>query len=260
MKNDKEEKNKTSSSSSKRQSRKSNPDNKKSLKLSHIKAILKKTALGLFVALIAFFFVKTAWWEYSYYNEKEGSERAPVVSVDPDAVTEVQQVDETEVTVEQRVEWTVPPDEPRYLSIEKLGIYNARVRSMGLTRDGSLDTPYSIFDVGWYNRSSKPGTGGVLVIDGHNGGPNVHGVFKDLNKLYTDDLIVIERGDGQKFTYRVVENKEIPLADANQYMSVAFSSPEPGTESLTLISCIGEWSQAQQTYLSRQFTRAILVK
>ncbi len=258
MKNDKEEKIKTSSS--KHQSKKTDPDNKKPLRLSHIKKILGKVAFALFIALIAFFFIKTAVWEYYYYNEKEGSERAPVVSVDPDAVIEVQEVDEAEVTVEQRIEWTVPADEPRYLSIEKLGIYNARVRSMGLTRDGSLDTPYSIFDVGWYNRSSKPGSGGVLVIDGHNGGPNVHGVFKDLNALYADDLIVIERGDGQKFTYRVVDNKEVPLADANDYMSKAFQTPVQGLESVTLISCVGEWSQAQQTYLSRQFTRAVLVK
>ena len=259
MKNNKEDKSKALST--KRQDRKIDSDEKNSsFRLSHVKAILGKVFFTLLIAVVAFFFAKTAIWEYYYYNEKEGSERTPVISVDPDAVTEVQEVDETEVTVEQRAAHVVAPDEPRYLTIEKLGIYNARVLSMGLTKDGSLDTPYSIFDVGWYSRSSKPGSGGVLVIDGHNGGPNVHGVFKNLNTLYADDLIVIERGDGTKFTYRVVENKEVPLVDANQYMAVAFSSPVPGTESLTLISCIGEWSQAQQTYLSRQFTRAVLVK
>ena len=230
------------------------------LEIDHTKNIISKVIFGIVVALIAFFFVKTAVWEYYYYQEKEGSERAVVTNIDPNAATSAQEVDETEVTEEQRAAHTVAPDEPRYLTIEKLGVYNARIISVGLTKNGELDTPYSIFDVGWYNRSSKPGTGGVLVIDGHNGGPNVQGVFKNLNKLYNDDLIVVERGDGVKLTYRVVENKEVPLADANQYMAVAFASPVPGTEAITLISCIGEWSQTQQTYLSRQFTRAILVE
>ena len=34
---------------------------------------------------------------------------------------------------------------------------------------------------------------------------------------------------------------------------------EKGKESVTLITCTGEWSDQQQTYLSRQFTRAVLV-
>ena len=37
--------------------------------------------------------------------------------------------------------------------------------------------------VGWYESSGKPGKGTVIVIDGHNGGPHIHGVFKDLPNL-----------------------------------------------------------------------------
>ena len=81
-----------------------------------------------------------------------------------------------------------------------------------------------------------------------------------LNQLYAGDEIVVERGDGQTFTYQVVDNKEVPLSEADDYMTTAFQSPITGRESLTLISCIGEWSQVQQTYLSRQFARAVLVK
>ena len=230
------------------------------MKLGVSKSIFGKIFILLIICLITFFFGKTALWEIGYYSEKEGSERAPVVSVDPEAVVAPVEVDETEVTEQQRTAHVVAADEPRYLNIEKLGIRNARVLSMGLTKEGALDTPIGIFDVGWYNRSSKPGNGGVIVIDGHNGGPNVHGVFKDLNKLYADDLIVIERGDGEKFTYKVVDNKQVPLEEANDYMATAFTSPVKGTESVTLISCIGGWLQTQQTYDHRQFTRASLVK
>jgi LPXTG-site transpeptidase (sortase) family protein len=114
--------------------------------------------------------------------------------------------------------------------------------------------------VGWYVNSGLPGKGGTMLIDGHNGGPHVHGVFKDLPILESGDLIIVERGDGEKFTYSVVDNKEVPLSESDVYMATAMKSPEAGKESVTLISCTGEWSQSQGTYLSRQFARAVLVK
>ena len=130
---------------------------------------------------------------------------------------------------------------------------------MGVNASGELATPNNIFDVGWYEASGKPGFGGTMIIDGHNGGPRVLGVFKNLPDLVEGDIITVERGDGLVFNYRVVENEAVALADADAYMAVAARSPEPGVESMTLISCTGEWSQQQGTYLSRQFTRAVLV-
>ena len=99
-----------------------------------------------------------------------------------------------------------------------------------------------------------------MIIDGHNGGPHVHGVFKDLPELSEGDIIVIERGDGLKYSYKVYENKEVLLSDADRYMSTAIKSPIPGKESVTLITCSGEWSQQRGTYLSRQFVRAVIIE
>ena len=99
-----------------------------------------------------------------------------------------------------------------------------------------------------------------MIIDGHNGGPHVLGVFKDLPNLVEGDIIAVERGDGKVFKYKVVENKSVLLSESDAYMAVAARSPEAGKESVTLISCTGEWSQQQKTYLSRQFTRAVLVE
>ena len=130
---------------------------------------------------------------------------------------------------------------------------------MGVNSKGELNTPNNIFDVGWYEASYAPGEGGTMVLDGHNGGPRVHGVFKDLPSLAAGDIIQVERGDGVKYRYSVVENVTVPLVEADNYMSKAMRSPEPGKESVTLISCTGEWSQTQKTYLSRQFTRAVLI-
>jgi LPXTG-site transpeptidase (sortase) family protein len=114
--------------------------------------------------------------------------------------------------------------------------------------------------VGWYDGSAKPGFNGTVLMDGHNGGPSKYGVFKRLPELRAGDIIKVERGDGVVFSYRVVENVTKSLADSDKYMSVALRSPEKGKQSISLISCTGEWSQQQKTYLSRQFTRAVLIE
>ena len=207
---------------------------------------------GLVSLVFLVFLVRVVTFESSYYNEKQGSERA-ITETDDDELIEEKP---TEAEVQ---EYTVAADRPRYLTVEKLGVKNARVLPMGVNTSGELNTPQNIFDVGWYENSGKPGQGGTMVIDGHNGGPHVHGVFKDLPSLAKGDVIKVERGDGAVFKYSVVENKTMPLTEADRYMTTAAVSPEYGKEAVTLISCTGEWSQAQGTYLSRQFTRAVLV-
>ena len=220
------------------------------------KRIIKWAIYAVLAILFLVFLIGVSTFEASYYSEKEGSERAVA------AGSTVSQEDLIEVppTEEEVHEYTVAPDRPRYLTVSKLGIRNARILSMGVNNNGELDTPRNIFDVGWYNQSGKPGQGGTMLIDGHNGGPHVHGVFKDLPNLTEGDLITVERGDGAIYNYEVVENVSVLLSEADAYMATALKSPVPGEESLTLISCTGEWSQQQGTYLSRQFVRAVLVE
>lgn len=225
-----------------------------SLKISGYRKIIKWVIWSIIGILFLIFFIRVVSFEANYYDSKEGSERAVVEDDSEEELIEI------EPTREEKQEYTVAPDRPRYLSIEKLGAVNARVLPMGINQKGELGTPNNIFDVGWYVDSGKPGQGGTMVIDGHNGGPHVHGIFKKLPELKEGDIIKIERGDGQVFKYKVVENTEVSLSDSNAYMSVASTSPMPGIESVTLISCTGEWSDQQKTYLSRQFTRAIITK
>lgn len=209
------------------------------------------------VALFLGFFIRVVTWEDAYYREKEGSERDVVTR---EVESEREELDETEPTEDEVAEYVVAPDRPRYLTIEKLGIWNARMLSMGVNADGALATPNNIFDVGWYEASGRPGEGGTLLVDGHNGGPTTYGVFKALPDLTIGDVIVVERGDGEMFYYSVVENREIALDESDDYMATAMQSPEYGKESITLISCSGEWSWDRYTYLSRQFVRAVLAE
>ncbi len=218
--------------------------------------IAKWAIWSVVIILFLVFFIRVVTFEDNYYGSKEGSERAVTEDQSANVNTDLDEVEPTDAEV---AEYTVAADRPRYLTIEKLGVEKSRVLAMSVNKTGELDTPRNIFDVGWYEGSSKPGQGGTMVIDGHNGGPHVHGVFKNLPNLTTGDIIQIERGDGAIFKYKVVENTSIDLNDSDAYMSTAMRSPETGIESVTLISCTGEWSQSQGTYLSRQFTRAILI-
>ena len=227
-----------------------------SLKINlNFKKVVKWVAIAALGVFLLVFFIRVAIFENNYYQEKEGSERE-IVEIEEEEV-----LDETTPTEEEVIEYTVAADRPRYLSIAKLGVVNSRVLAMGVKANGKMATPNNIFDVGWYESSGKPGQGGTLVIDGHNGGPNIRGVFKDLPKLVEGDVIKIERGDGSVFRYEVVENVAIPIDEANNYMKTAFKSPIKGKESVTLISCSGEWviRPDRNTYSMRQFVRAILV-
>lgn len=230
-----------------------------SLKINGLMGKIPKILFWLVVVFIAGCIVKVFVWEQGYYGGKEGTTRA-VTADSVGRVMEEQEVSEEDVTEEQVVQHTVAADRPRYLTIERLGIRNARVLEVGLTSDGKMGTPAGIFDVGWYNVSGKPGGGGTMLMDGHNGGPTRDGVFKRLDALQNGDRIVIERGDGVKFTFEVVENKTMSLDEANNYMSTMQRTPEPGKESLSLITCTGEWTNVQRTYLSRAMVRAVIVE
>lgn len=225
------------------------------LQKNKLKKILPKICYILAFIGLALFFGKTYLWEQENLAEKTGTARAiNVVGTEVEAV----EVDETEPTQQEVIEYTVPAGNPRYISIPSIGNVNQRqVISVGLTNAGALDTPTNIFQAGWYNQSAKPGSGGAIVIDGHNGGPNVVGIFKYLPNAKLGEKVIIENGAGQTFTYTIVKNDTIPLEESDEYMKQIFKKLD-GKETLTIITCTGEWSQTRQTYLSRQYLRATL--
>ena len=224
---------------------------RKNLKISFIfKAILFCVLAGTIIRL--------SIWESNYYKSEEGKERiTPRVS--GDISTDSTDLDETIISSEQITNYTVAADKPRFLSIERISIKNARILPVQETADGAIQVPRNIFDVGWYTGSSLPGQSGTSILDGHNGGPTMQGVFKSLNLLTKDDLIDIEMGDGTIYHYQVHDNITVSLSEANQKMKTLQTSPINGIESISLITCTGEWSDLQKTYLSRQFLRATRV-
>ena len=175
------------------------------------------------------------------------------------------EVDETEVTQEKKDDYQVPnPSFPRYLSIPSLKISNARVVQIGTIKNtGQLDSPKSIYDAGWYTKSGLPGAGkGAVLIDGHNGGPTKGGIFENLGSLSKGSEIIIERGDGQRITYQVVDNREMSVEDINNEsnplgMKTMLNSMDPKKEGLNMITCVGDWDYSKNTFNKRVMLRAV---
>ncbi|MFZ1361180.1 MAG: class F sortase [Candidatus Saccharimonadales bacterium] len=168
-------------------------------------------------------------------------------------------IDETPLTVKQLNEYSVEPTHPRYISIPSLDIKKARVIPVGLTENSTLDTPRNISDTAWYTKSATPGSGpGALMINGHNGGVTRDGVFARLADLKKDDKIIIERGDGKKFTYFTKSNTTMSLAEANKTgMRTLMHSADPAREGLSLITCAGKWIPRDKVFDQRVMVRAV---
>lgn len=210
--------------------------------------------MALLVILIALLGA-TGWYAYRWYV---AGDQFPIAI--PAFATANPHIDETEVTASQVKEHTVPPFQPRYISILTIGVADTRVFSVGVEANGALGVPANISDAAWYNKSSTPGSGGVVLIDAHNGGITRNGVFAKLGTLKKGDKITVERGDGQKFTYAVYENQSMALDDVNSHgMKMMTESAVPGKEALNLITCDGKWVPRLGQFDRRIMLRAVIV-
>lgn len=163
------------------------------------------------VAIIAVLLIKTYVWEKNYYATKTNETRAKADVV----ITEIETIlspSEFEPSEDEIKEYQVEANNPRYLDIPRLDIH-ARVRHSAVDNN-KLPLPNDVYDVAWFAGSSAPGQGGNVLISGLYKGSTKDGVFKNLDSLEKGDEIIIERGDGEKFTYEVRELQIIDAKDA----------------------------------------------
>lgn len=196
----------------------------------------------------------SAWYLYRWYTTGESTPLPiPLARADP-------RVDESDIPKEKIDAYTVPANNPRYISIPSLGINKVRVLSLGVDSNNQLAAPPNINDTGWYNNSATPGSGGTVLIDGHNGGITRDGVFAKIRELPKGAEISLERGDGKKFTYAVVTNKSEKLDVVNKTGMKELMQPiTAGKEGLSLITCDGVWVPKDQVFDRRIMLRAELV-
>jgi sortase (surface protein transpeptidase) len=131
------------------------------------------------------------------------------------------------------------------LEIPAIGV-SARVVSLGLNADRSLEVPTNFATVGWWNGGPKPGEPGPAVLTGHvdsrETGP---AVFYKLRELGPGDKVTYIRSDRSVVRFVVQRLEQHPKADFPT-ADVYGSTRRPV---LRLITCGGEFNDATGHYL-----------
>ena len=121
------------------------------------------------------------------------------------------------------------------------------------TIDGVMQEPTTPYVVSWYRESALLGVPGNTVLAGHLNYWGVpEGVFHDLGALAAGDEIVLTGTGGKTYHYRV---EWVALVDATVPPDASVVGPTTG-ESLTLITCGGQWNEAISRYERRTVVRA----
>lgn len=133
---------------------------------------------------------------------------------------------------------------PLRLLVPSVGI-DAAVQNVGLTKKGNMAVPTNFTDVAWYKLGSVPGKLGSAVIDGHvDNALSLDGVFKHLRDIKIGDSVYVETTSGEKLEF-IVKNVET-YAHESVPLDRIFND-KTGVY-LNLITCAGDWVQADKDY------------
>lgn len=136
---------------------------------------------------------------------------------------------------------------PIHIEIPSIGV-NTNVESLGLTNDGTMESPLDPNSTGWYSLGTIPGDIGSAVIDGHSGYKNKKpAVFDNLTKIKVGDKIYVKNTNGITNTFIVKKLKDY---DPNTDATEIFTSSD-GLSHLNLITCTGDWNTEEQTHSKR---------
>lgn len=208
----------------------------------------------IFIIILVALFAAAGWFGYKWYTTGE-QPPIPIPLQNADA-----SVDESDVTSKQVSDYTVSKSLPRYVSVPSLGVGKTRVQSVKLDANNVLMFPANINDAGWYEKSSHPGSGGVVIINGHAKGVSKDGPFMQLSTLKKGSEIVIERGDGVIFRYGVVENNSMTVDELNSTGVTLMGKPvQADSEGLNIVTTAGNWVPQLGTFDRRILLRAAII-
>lgn len=165
-------------------------------------------------------------------------------------------IDTAKPSADNLANYKVAADLPRAIYIDKINV-SARILPMGVNDDNSVQAPQNAYDAGWYNASTKPGQDGAMLIDGHSSetGTNV-GLFGNLTTIVVGDQIIVERGDGVRFAYNVVNTTIEPVGGLDMSkMLIPYGGAKQG---LNIISCTGKWNSDKSSLDQRLLVFAVL--
>ena len=240
-------------------------ENNKSKNKNWIKSLAVRR---LAVSILLFFILSTTGYvSFSTWQTNTEAKQVlvtleePAKTVDPVIATDTtkHQLPEgvsTDKSIDPLSTYTVAPDLPRAIYINKAKVA-APIYSMGLNSDNSLQVPSNAYQAGWYSTSSKPGQDGAMLIDGHSSGTGTHlGLFSYLVDVKIGDEIIIERGDGVKFTYTVRNTSTEPVDGLD--MKKTLIPYDGAKQGVNLITCTGNWKADNSTLDMRLIVYATL--
>lgn len=147
--------------------------------------------------------------------------------------------------------------QPVSIRIDAIGA-SAVINPYGINeRTGQMDVPGSVNEVAWYRYGPSPGEPGSAVLAAHvdlkSQGP---GVFFKLRQLEPGDEVVVAFDDGSEQTF-VVEARTVYQKENLPTTSI-FSRQGPSV--LTLITCGGGFSEADESYDSNVVVYAVPIE
>lgn len=124
--------------------------------------------------------------------------------------------------------------------------------------NGTMENPTGPWVVSWYKETAELGEVGNVVMAGHvdywNVGP---AVFYYVRDLVAGDEVVLTGENGSTFTYAVETNDTYGLEDLTNGLITELVAPTE-VQTLTLITCGGEFDYENGEYLSRTVVRATI--
>lgn len=185
---------------------------------------------------------------YTWQNQAPGISEADTPQVAVQAPEEPEQPEASLTTIDRQ--------SPVRLKIASIGV-DAPIIPVGTEPDGAMAAPKTATDIGWYERSATLGsTKRSVLLSGHYG-LDIPEVLRRLNELKKGDSIALAGAAGDSATYKVVETERQHRSEVD--MEKAFNYAK-GQESLSIITCIGEYDYSAQTYDDRYIVYAVRVE
>lgn len=177
-------------------------------------------------------------------------------------------IDLARPTAQPTGHWTTVGADFRFV-IPRFNV-DAPVTYRSVPPSGVMPNPEGPDDVAYYDFSGfdhyggAPGLGGNAVFSGHvdsgskpckNGTvpPPCEAVFWDLHRLELGDIIEVH-ANGEVFRYEVTSNQPVPASLNDGTWDQIVSSTEE--ETLTLITCGGDFNRETREYTNRQVVTA----
>lgn len=148
-----------------------------------------------------------------------------------------------------------PMQNPRRLIIPSLNI-SSTILPVGRGANNEMALPDSLADSGWYKYGAAPGNPGKAVIAAHTGYPDQPSQFRNLVTLKPKDTFAVIDEVGTTAHFEVI-NQSTYRPNEAPLDSIFGDSPTPR---LSLITCVGQWHAASNSYSHRLVIFAVRYK